>query len=121
MNYKDPEYRRIYKRHYRWKLKLEALNAYGGHCSICGISNPQYLTVDHIDNDGADHREQVMGSRRAAGWNFYAWLRKEKYPPGYQILCWNHNSSKDTHPELCEEAYIICGDKSEYLEKWTFV
>jgi hypothetical protein len=101
------ELRKEYDRKRRWKLKLDAIKAYGGHCSVCGITNPQYLTIDHIHGGGAEHRKEVIGDKKQAGWNFYLWLKKENYPPGFQPLCWNHNASKQTHNPLCEEPYIF--------------
>lgn len=92
-------------RRYHWKLKVSAITTYGGKCVHCGITNIQYLTIDHIDNNGGAHREQLFGSKRQAGHVFYSWLKRNDYPPGYRVLCYNHNSSRQFHPELCEETY----------------
>ena len=92
------------KRH--WQHRLDAIAAYGGHCEICGIANPQYLTIDHIDNNGAEHRRKMMGGN-IGGWNFYAKLKKEGYPPGYRVLCWNHNAARQTHPYYWDMPYTF--------------
>lgn len=96
------EERQRYAKQYVWKLKLQTLQAYGGQCTICGVKNPQYLTIDHIHDDGAKHRKKI-----GKGASIYSWLRKNNYPSGFQVLCWNHNAAKSTHPELCEEPYIF--------------
>jgi hypothetical protein len=90
----------------RWRGKVAVITAYGGCCAVCGISNIQYLTIDHIDNNGAEHRRKVMGDPKQAGWNFYRWLMNNNYPDGFQVLCYNHNASKENHPKICNEPYL---------------
>lgn len=79
---------------YRRRVKLAAFDAYGGCICAhpgCGVTNPDLLTIDHIDGDGARHRREIgIGTGTA----FYRWLRGQGYPSGYQVLCRNHNSSK---------------------------
>ena len=73
-------------------LKLAAFAAYGGAVCSCvncpERENPriEFLTIDHIAGGGNQHRK-VVGS----GSSFYAWLRNNKYPQGYQVLCMNCN------------------------------
>jgi 5-methylcytosine-specific restriction endonuclease McrA len=99
-----PEIWRAYDAKCRAKLRLDVLSAYGGKCAVCGIKNPQYLTIDHIDNNGAEHKRTLFGAANTSQ-RLYAWLRRNEYPPGFQVLCWNHNASKQFSPELCEEPY----------------
>jgi hypothetical protein len=54
----------------------------------CGESEVEFLGIDHIDGDGAQHRREVRPSR------IYLWLIKHKFPAGIQILCHNCNLSK---------------------------
>src|SRR6266567_4357200 len=35
------------------KLRREVLAAYGGKCVCCGESHPEFLAIDHVNNDGA--------------------------------------------------------------------
>lgn len=79
----------------RLELKLEAISKFGGKCACCGEKRHQFLTIDHVDRDGADHREELVGKRRAAP---AAWLRKLK-KAGWKttrrlrVLCHNcHNA-----------------------------
>lgn len=73
----------------REKLKIEVLAAYGSVCACCGESHPVFLTIDHIDGSGNKHRkEQNITSR------FYEWLRKNGFPSGFQVLCFNCNMAK---------------------------
>ena len=55
----------------------------------CGDTNPHHLTIDHIRNDGNILRKQDSTQSK-----IYNWLKKNGYPEGYQILCWNHNEEK---------------------------
>jgi len=70
--------------------KLSTISHYGGQCAICGETNPSFLCIDHINNDGAEHRKLgIKGSK------FYRWVIKNDFPTGFQVLCWNHNWLKN--------------------------
>lgn len=74
----------------RIKSKREkAIKAYGGLCVCCNESENIFLTFDHINNDGAKHREDIR-----PGWSFYKWLEENSYPDTIQILCFNCNWAK---------------------------
>lgn len=72
------------------RLWKEILRAYGPVCRCCGESEEKFLTFDHVNNDGAAHRKQQGGNIMAL-----RQLRKEGFPPGYQILCANCHIAKD--------------------------
>ncbi|GAF67281.1 unnamed protein product, partial [marine sediment metagenome] len=76
---------------HRFKLKKAAFENYGGTiCKCCGETEIDFLCLDHIDNDGAEHRKIVGG-----GNHFYRWLKNNKYPKlRLQVLCYNCNNSK---------------------------
>ena len=72
----------------RKEQKLQVLNAYGGRCACCGETEPVFLTIDHINNDGSKHRREIGGG----GHSMYSWIVKNKFPRGIvQVLCWNCN------------------------------
>ena len=87
---RDPSKRKAEQQRYQEKAKLDLLAAYGAECACCGESRYEFLTLDHIGGDGAGHkrRERVSG-----GFALYARLRKQGFPSGYRILCWNCNSA----------------------------
>jgi hypothetical protein len=91
--YRDhPENREKYNARSRQRtirVRLEVLAHYGGKCVVCGNGNPNHLTIDHINDDGAEHRKRPGGAGL-----IYKWLKKNNYPDGFQILCWNHNEEK---------------------------
>lgn len=70
------------------ELKFLVLSHYGGCCAVCGITDSTFLTIDHIDGGGSKHRNEIGKGKS------YAWLRNSGFPPGFQVLCWNHNFLK---------------------------
>lgn len=73
----------------------QALQHYGSSCVYCGETLSVFLTIDHIHNDGAKHRQHVRRNGKIqSGFDIGAWLRKNKYPSGFQILCVNCNHAK---------------------------
>jgi len=74
---------------YRDKLKNDVFQHYGGmRCECCGETEPAFLSIDHINNDGSWHRKSAkVGSGSA----LYYWLRKNNYPPGFRVPCMNCN------------------------------
>jgi len=79
------------------KNKLAAFNAYGGAvCVCCGEINSKFLTIDHINGcTPAERRKQGLGSR------LYHWLKKQGYPEGYQVLCFNCNLGRARNQGIC--------------------
>lgn len=72
--------------------KLRVLSAYGGVCRCCLEDRPEFLCMDHINNDGAQHRRAI---RNSGGTGTYAWLERNGYPKDIvQILCFNCNAAK---------------------------
>jgi hypothetical protein len=80
------------------KIKEKVFKYYGDKCICCEENNIEMLTIDHINNNGADHRKKT-GCR--TGSNFYAWLVKNNYPEGFQTLCFNCNISKYINDGVC--------------------
>lgn len=86
-------YSREWERKNRKKIREEVLIHYSKkdfpECIECGICDIDVLCIDHINGGGKKEREK-WGNGAA----FYKRLKKEKYPLGYQILCWNCNHKK---------------------------
>lgn len=90
-------------KHNRLRLKLEVFRAYGGpRCRCCGEGVLAFLSIDHINEDGAKHREQLRkpGEARSGG-NIYWWLKRNDFPPGFQVLCFNCNRGKHFNGGVC--------------------
>ena len=71
--------------------KLRMVEAYGGRCACpgCDVTEPAFLTLDHIDGKGAMHRRNHPGQRQ-----IYNWVEKHGYPNGFQLLCANCHLAK---------------------------
>ncbi len=83
-----------YSRKSKLKFRKEVLEQLGGCCACCGENQLEFLTVDHINEDGAEHRRRV-------GRDICTYLRKHDYPPGFQVLCLNCNRSKHFGGGVC--------------------
>lgn len=71
------------------KKKIEVLGHYSNGiptCTICRETRLGCLSIDHINGGGNAHRRSL---KKSMGVDFYAWLRQNNYPEGYQVLCMN--------------------------------
>lgn len=90
--------REVAKEGYK-RLKLDVLNAYGGPvCFCCGETEVMFLGIDHINNDGADHRRLI---RNKGGTVMYRWLKNHGYPPGHRVSCHNCNLGRYVNGGIC--------------------
>ena len=72
-------------------IKMEMVLAYGGKCSCCGENGLEFLTLEHLNNTGKQHREEIGG----LGIKVWLDLKQKGWPQeGYTILCWNCNCAK---------------------------
>jgi hypothetical protein len=84
----------------RWSKErvLKIYEAYGGaSCGCCGEKTFEFLTLDHVNNDGADHRRELGGS----GSHVYAWIIRKNFPSGYRVLCYNCNAGRYRNGGIC--------------------
>jgi hypothetical protein len=87
-----------YPRHQgrRINLRLEVLYHYSNGasvCKCCGEGNIDVLTIHHVGGGGLKHLEEIGG-------DICGWLKRNNYPPGFQVLCWNCNEAK-AHYGFC--------------------
>ena len=80
-----------YDRASRIRNKQAAINRYGGKCVFCGEDKLIFLTIDHINDNGTEHRRETG---MWCGTGTYRWLKKNNYPEGFQTACFNCNSAK---------------------------
>jgi dCTP deaminase len=78
--------------HTTWRrnLRLKVLHHYSNGtmaCACCGEPNPEFLCIDHVHGGGGTHRRQIG----LGGYAIYIWLRKNEYPAGFRVLCFNCN------------------------------
>lgn len=87
------------------RARYQMIVEYGGKCACCGENRPQFLTLDHVNGNGAEHRREITGKRSGGGYTIALWLRAHGWPKdGYQLLCWNCNCARGfsgyCHPQL---------------------
>lgn len=89
------------KAEYRFKLKVAAIEHYSkgsmacAHCSF--DADIDALCLDHIENNGAEHRKELgCGGRGSpSGTTIYERLKAIGWMPGLQVLCFNCNTIKE--------------------------
>jgi hypothetical protein len=84
----NPEKQKALTKKYTQQIKKEIFEHYGKFCVCCGENDIAFLTLDHINNDGKQHREEL-----GAG-DFYKKIRRAGFPEGLQTMCWNCNQAK---------------------------
>ena len=77
---------------YGRKLKKDVMEVYSkgnAKCQCCGFDNIDGLSIDHIKPRKEHGHSRSFGSK-----HLYKFLKREKFPIGYQVLCINCNSAK---------------------------
>tara|TARA_B100001123_G_C14787965_1_gene819229 strand:- start:64 stop:663 length:600 start_codon:yes stop_codon:yes gene_type:complete len=83
------------------KIKEEVYRHYGNGkimCVCCGESNIKFLTLDHIHNNGKQHRS-------GKSFRLAVWAKKNNYPSTLQVMCMNCNWARS------KESDKICPHK----------
>lgn len=87
------------------RVKFEVYNAYGGYkCRCCGVTEECFLSIDHVDNNGYAMKKSGAHPKQTA--TFYRWLRENKFPPGFQILCMNCQFGKKNNGGVCPHQQV---------------
>lgn len=68
--------------------RLRVLAHYGGRCVCCGETEPTFLAIDHINDDGH------LLARGERGGRFLYWIIRNDFPNTLQLLCHNCNFAK---------------------------
>lgn len=97
----------------RERIKAIVFAKYSGpegiRCACCGETELVFLTLDHVNNDGAQFRKNQFGRRTAAGFTTYSWLLKHGCPGGFQVLCANCQHGKRMNNGVCPHS-VRCND-----------
>lgn len=78
------------------KRRQEIFDHYGERCVCCGETEPMFLVIDHVNNDGGTERGSGL-----LGLTFFNHIIREKFPDTYQILCYNCNNGKRINKGTC--------------------
>jgi hypothetical protein len=90
------------KKYYHDSGKKMVYEHYGARCNCCGESKYQFLSVDHVNNDGGE--ERWPNGNRITGVHLYRRIISSNFPDKYQILCMNCNFGKRMNGGICPHA-----------------
>ena len=108
----EPEFRetlRLRNKVSHKNTKFEVLSHYSNgipKCNCCGETIIDFLSIDHINNDGNIHRKEIHKN----GISFYFWLKKNNYPEGFQVLCMNCQFGKKCNSGICTHKLGVNSD-----------
>lgn len=85
------KYQAEFNRSWRTKLKAEVIAGYGGKCVCCGETTYEFLTFDHVNNDGAAHRKEIGNGTE----KIMRWIIANDYPDSIAVRCWNCNCARE--------------------------
>jgi len=111
----DPEYRQtvLARKHgkdtaekqklRREEVKRKVFDYYGHACVCCGETEEMFLTLDHENNDGAQHKKLIgKGNGKTVGsFRVYLWIIANNYPSGFRTLCFNCNCGRQRNGGHC--------------------
>jgi len=90
-------------------MRMEAILAYSGGkrpcCACCGENEISFLQIDHQDRSKAVRKD--IGDNGTA---LVRWLKKNNYPPGFQLLCPSCNfmkANKEVCPHQLRQEYLL--------------
>ena len=63
-------------------------------CQCCGETEYDFMTLDHINNDGGKRRKESKQESNPVGFILEYYRKYKKYPEDWQVLCMNCNHSK---------------------------
>lgn len=87
-------------------------------CQCCHETCIEFLTIDHINGGGNEHRRELGTARKDSSnpsWGgMYKWLKKNNYPEGFRVLCFNCNCARGIYGYCPHEKIIreICEVKN---------
>lgn len=112
----------------RQRMKSLVFGHYGWVCACCGESTPEFLTIDHFNEDGAEHRRKKdVRSQGLYGWLVRQYQTQGQWPAGFQTLCRNCNYGKYINGGICphekQEEFVRFdmrgwGDEGSDFEDW---
>ena len=96
----NPEYSRRKSNEHATKVRNIVRKAFGNKCACCGETEPLFLSIDHVKNDGNIDRN--TNGRRVCGGMLYRRIINEGFPKDkYQLLCMNCNFGKSKNYGVC--------------------
>ena len=69
------------------KQLKEVYEHYGNRCRCCGETRREFLSIEHKNGGGREHRRKIGG-------DICNWLIKNNFPNDFELLCMNCNFAK---------------------------
>lgn len=94
---KHPENDRENHKKHQQGDKLKCFIHYSGNppkCECCGEQEMAFLTMDHINGGGRKHKKTIRS-------RLTTWLRRNNYPKGFRVLCFNCNCGRSINKGIC--------------------
>lgn len=88
------------------KLRIEIFDRYGWSCKCCGETIKEFLSLDHINNDG--YLDKNPGGSKKSGKELYLLVKKNNFPDTFQTLCMNCNWGKKIGNGICPHNKKTC-------------
>lgn len=110
------ENNKIKTKEYNRQLKIDAFLNYGGIiCVCCKEEELKFLTIDHVQNDGAIDRAKGL-----VGIKLYRWMRKNNYPDKarFRVLCYNCNSMRGNYGFCSHEYKNVCQNQCTICKQY---
>lgn len=79
----------LYNARQRYRIKAEVRSHYGTVCQCCGEAHPHFLSMDHIHGKTVEE-----GPKKLGGDDLLYYLKKNNWPLGFQVLCFNCNCAR---------------------------
>lgn len=93
---------REYVKNYNIKIRDKLYNLLGNKCACCGENIKEFLQIDHVNNDGAKDRLEVLGNSRGGHQlKMYKHMIENIHSGKYQLLCANCNFGKMRNNGVC--------------------
>ncbi len=73
-------------------VRKKIFDHYGWFCRCCGETMPQFMSLDHVNNDG--FLDKHPNGKKKSGKALYLLVLKQGFPDKYQTLCMNCNWGK---------------------------
>lgn len=87
------KYRHEYVKEVRYRALLHFSDG-SPACASCGISELEFLCIDHISGGGRAHRKEMGNGYQISSVNGFLKIMKDPDKSKYQVLCWNCNYFK---------------------------
>ena len=81
------------------KYRKRIFDYYGWECKCCGETMSEFLSIDHINNDG--YLDKNPNGDKKSGKELYSLIIKEGFSDRFQTLCMNCNWGKKIGKGVC--------------------